>query len=65
MTETPGTQRGEEPQEERGTEGSRGTGADEPAAGPADRPAGTSDADSDTSVDPQSPDEESPNLPTG
>jgi hypothetical protein len=56
----------EEPQEERGLPGSRDTGADEPAGGPVDRPAGTSDEETDTSVDAQGPiQEDMPNLPAG
>ncbi|MEJ7744136.1 MAG: hypothetical protein WKF73_17285 [Nocardioidaceae bacterium] len=51
MSETPGVHLDEEPQEERGAPGSRDTGSDEPAGGPASRPAGTSDEESDTSVD--------------
>lgn len=42
----------EEPQEERGAPGSRDEGFS-PDEGPADRPVGTSDADDETSVDPQ------------
>lgn len=56
----------EEPQEERGPRGSRDTGSDQPAGGPVARPTGTSDEESDTSVDPQeAQDPESPQLPTG
>jgi hypothetical protein len=56
----------EEPQEERGLPGSRDTGSDEPAGGPVNRPAGTSDEETDTSVDPQGPiQEDMPNLPAG
>ena len=40
MTEVPGEQLDEEPQDERGAPGSRATGSDKPSAGPADRPAG-------------------------
>lgn len=66
MTDTPGEQLAEEPQEARGAPGSRDEGSDEPAAGPADRPVGTSDAESATSVDPQDPDEDdAPMLPSG
>jgi hypothetical protein len=55
-----------ESQSERGAPGSRDTGSDEPGGGPVDRPAGTADADTDTTVDPQGarhPD--APDLPTG
>lgn len=66
MSETPGVHLEEEPQEERGPQGSRDTGSDEPAGGPADRPVGTSDADSDSSVQTQGTQEEgAPHLPTG
>lgn len=66
MTDTPGEQLEEEPQEERGAPGARDTGSDEPSGGPVDRPAGTSDEDSDTSVHPQEPqDPDSPNLQSG
>lgn len=53
----------EEPQGERGEPGSRDEGFP-PGEGPADRPTGTSDADDQTSVDPQEPGS-GPNLPTG
>ena len=66
MSETPGGNLEEEPQEERGPEGSRDTGSDEPGGGPVDRPAGTADEDDDTSVDPEEPiDPESPDLQSG
>ena len=66
MTDTPGEQLAEEPQEERGATGSRDTGSDEPAGGPVDRPTGTSDEDDYTSVDPQDEDEAAaPTLPPG
>jgi hypothetical protein len=65
MSDTPAEHLDEEPQEERGPQGSRDTGSDEPAGGPVDRPAGTADADSDTSVQPQEPQLDAPNLPTG
>jgi hypothetical protein len=66
MSDTPGQHLEEEPQEARGPQGSRDTGADEPAAGPVDRPAGTADAESDTSVQPQEPrDPEAPDLQSG
>jgi hypothetical protein len=56
----------EEPQSERGAPGSRDTGSDQPGGGPVDRPAGGSDADSDTTVDPQGAQEAgAPELPTG
>ena len=46
--------------------GSRDTGSDEPGGGPVDRPSGTSDADSDTTVDPQGAQQPgAPDLPTG
>jgi hypothetical protein len=55
-----------EPQSERGAPGSRDTGSDQPAGGPADRPAGTSDEDSDTTVDAQGAQHpDAPDLPTG
>lgn len=54
----------EEPQGERGAPGSRDTGSDEAAGGPVDRPTEGSDDQSDTSVDPQQSDDESPNLQT-
>ncbi len=66
MSETPGEHLDEEPQEERGPTGSRDTGSDEPGGGPVDRPAGTSDDESDTSVQPQgAQDPESPDLQSG
>jgi hypothetical protein len=66
MTETPGQYLEEEPQEERGPRGSRDTGSDEPSAGPADRPAGVADADADTSVKPEEPqDPAAPTLQSG
>lgn len=64
MTETPGEQLEEEPQEERGEPGSRDTGSAGPGGGPVDRPSGGSDSESDTSVAPQQADDESPNLQT-
>ena len=65
MSETPGENLEEEPQEERGAEGSRDTGSDEPGGGPVDRPAGTAEED-DTKVDPDEPIEpESPDLQSG
>jgi hypothetical protein len=64
--DTPGAHLEEEPQEERGAPGSRDLGSDEPAGGPVDRPAGTSDEESDTSVDPQGTvDDDMPDLPSG
>lgn len=64
MSETEGgTGLQEEPQEERGAPGSRDEGFG-PGDGPADRPVGTSDADDDTSVDPQGSNT-GPTLPTG
>lgn len=65
MNDKPGDALEAEPQEERGPEGSRDTGSDEPSGGPVDRPAGKSDEESDTSVDPQSSDRESPDLQSG
>ncbi len=66
MSETPGEHLDEEPQAERGQPGSRDTGSDEPAGGPVDRPEGTSDEESDTSVDPQGAQHEgAPDMPTG
>jgi len=65
MTSTPGEHLEQEPQDERGAPGSRDTGSDEPGGGPVDRPAGGSDAESDTSVNPQGSDDESPDLPAG
>jgi hypothetical protein len=40
MSDRPGEQLEEEPQEERGAMGSRDTGSNEPAGGPVDRPGG-------------------------
>jgi hypothetical protein len=66
MSDQPGEQLEEEPQSERGPEGSRDTGSDEPSGGPADRPAGTSDEESDTSVEPQEAQEpDAPDLQSG
>jgi len=66
MSDQPGEQLDEEPQEERGPEGSRGTGSDEPGGGPVDRPAGTAGEDDDTGIDPQgSQHPESPDLQSG
>ena len=66
MSETPGQHLDEEPQEERGPRGSRDTGSDEPAGGPVDRPVGVADADADTSVKPETPeDPAAPNLQSG
>jgi len=60
----PAAQLGEEPQAERGEPGSRDEGYP-PGEGPSGRPVGTSDDDSDSSVDPQGPDHgDSPNMPT-
>jgi len=56
----------EEPQSERGAPGSRDTGSHQPGGGPVDRPSGTSDAESDTTVDPQGAQQPgAPDLPTG
>lgn len=66
MSDTPGEQLDEEPQEERGPMGSRDTGSDEPGGGPVDRPAGTADGDEDTGIDPQKTEHpESPDLQSG
>ena len=66
MSDKPGEHLEEEPQEERGPEGSRDTGSDEPGGGPVDRPEGTSDEESDTSIDPQgAQDPDAPDLPSG
>ena len=66
MSDKPGEHLEEEPQEERGPEGSRDTGSDEPAGGPVDRPAGTSDEESDTSVQPQdAKDPDAPDMQSG
>jgi hypothetical protein len=61
----PGTQLQEEPQEARGPMGSRDTGSDEPAGGPVDRPAGTSNEDTDSSVDAKGSESGGPDMPTG
>ena len=53
MSDAPGEHLEPEPQDERGAPGSRDTGSNEPAGGPAQRPAGTSDEQSDSSVDAQ------------
>jgi hypothetical protein len=66
MSDKPGEHLAEEPQAERGAPGSRDTGSDEPAGGPVDRPAGTSDEESDTSVDSQGAQHEgAPDMPAG
>lgn len=66
MSDKPGEQLDEEPQEDRGPEGARDTGSDEPGGGPVDRPAGTSDEESDTSIDPQGAQHpDAPDLPSG
>ena len=65
MSETTGEHLEEEPQSERGPVGSRDTGSDEPSGGPVDRPEGTSDDESDTSVDPQGSGSDAPDLPAG
>jgi len=64
-SETSGAHLEEEPQSERGPMGSRDEGSDDPAGGPVDRPTGTSEADTDTSVQPQEPESGAPNLQTG
>ncbi|MGI8523122.1 MAG: hypothetical protein ACR2K3_07405 [Nocardioides sp.] len=66
MSDKPGEQLEEEPQEERGPEGARDTGSDESSGGPVDRPAGTADEESDTSIQPQgAQDPDAPDLPSG
>jgi len=66
MNNEPGEQLEEEPQSARGEAGSRDTGSDEPGGGPVDRPSGTSDEESDTSVEPQSAqDPDGPDLQSG
>lgn len=66
MSDMPGEELEEEPQEERGAMGSRDTGSDEPSGGPADRPAGVADAEADTSVKAQASKEpDAPNLQSG
>jgi hypothetical protein len=65
MTEQPGGGLSPEPQAERGAPGSRDTGADEPGGGPVSRPAGSSDEESDTSVLPQSTQDDAPDLQSG
>jgi hypothetical protein len=66
MSDAPGEHLEPEPQAERGSPGSRDTGSDEPAGGPVDRPAGTSDEQSDSSVDAQGTiDEDMPQMPSG
>jgi hypothetical protein len=53
MSEQPGEQLDEEPQEVRGAPGSRDTGSDQPGGGPVDRPQGTVDEGPPSTVDPQ------------
>jgi hypothetical protein len=66
MSDTPGDKLEEEPQDERGPQGSRDTGSAEPAGGPTDRPTGTSDVESDTSVQSQGAQHpDAPDLQTG
>ena len=66
MSDVPGQHLEPEPQAERGAPGSRDTGSNEPAGGPVDRPAGTSDEQSDSSVDAQGTiDEDMPQMPSG
>lgn len=66
MSDTPGEQLDQEPQEERGPEGSRDTGSDEPSGGPVDRPTGSADEESDTSMKPQeAQDPDAPDLQSG
>ncbi|MDX6291675.1 MAG: hypothetical protein QOH50_750 [Kribbellaceae bacterium] len=64
MSDLPGEQLDEEPQDERGAPGSRDTGSDKPSAGPADRPAGKSDEADVTAIAPQAA-AESPYLQPG
>jgi hypothetical protein len=66
MSEKPGEQLDEEPQEERGPAGSRDTGSDEPEGGPVERPSETAEQDDDTGVEQQeSLHPESPDLRSG
>lgn len=66
MSDQSGEHLEEEPQSERGQMGSRDTGSDEPAGGPVDRPQGTSDEESDTSIQPQDAQEpDAPDLQSG
>ena len=66
MSDQPGEQLEEEPQEARGALGARDTGSDEPSGGPADRPAGTADKEVDTKIQPQEAQEpDAPNLQSG
>lgn len=66
MSQRPDDELQEEPQAERGPTGSRDTGSDEPAGGPVDRPEGESDAESDTSVEPEGAQQpEAPDLQSG
>jgi hypothetical protein len=66
MSDQPGEQLEEEPQEERGPEGSRDTGSDEPASGPADREEGQAADPSDLSAKPSEPEEPgAPDLQPG
>jgi hypothetical protein len=66
MSDKPGEHLEPEAQAERGAPGSRDTGSDEPAGGPVDRPAGTSDEETDTSVDAQGAQHEgAPDMPAG
>lgn len=61
----PGAQLDEEPQSERGETGSRDTGDPEPAGGPADRDAEESDSRDYTSINPQEPSDDAPNIQPG
>ncbi len=66
MSDQPGEQLEEEPQEARGPQGARDTGSDEPSGGPVDRPAGTADEEVDTKIQPQEAQEpDAPNLQSG
>ena len=62
MSEESGSPLDEESQDERGAPGSRDEGDRTP--GSEHRPDGTSDARDHTSVDPQDPDADAPNLQT-
>lgn len=66
MSDKPGEQLADEPQQERGPEGSRDTGSDEPGGGPVDRPADTSDKESDSAIGSQEAEEpDAPYLQSG
>lgn len=65
MSDQPGEQLQEEPQDERGPIGSRDTGSDEPGGGPVDRPSGSADAESDTGIDADESGDDAPQLQSG